>query len=188
MRKTTCCFLIACTLFAAISGCKKIKNAIQRLPLADTLRAACTAPFIGHGDSSDVYFPTAFTPNGDGLNDVYRPLMKYNGGQYFSSFSLKVYDTTANLVYESNDATMPWDGIDRTTHVQSTKYKFYVKITYTTASRNITDSGSTYLYLLSGTTCISRVPTDTAKYQFPSQFDFTTGYNSTWSSYEHYCD
>lgn len=55
---------------------------------------------------SYVYFPTGFTPNGDGANDKFRPkysadLLKYN---------VRVYNRWGELVYESNDINEGWDG------------------------------------------------------------------------------
>jgi len=187
MKKLSILVLIGLTLALA---CKKHtdKPATVVTPtLADTLRAACTSPFEGHGDSSQVYLPTAFTPNGDGLNDVYRPIGVGLTSSYFSSITLKIYDTSATLVYQSTGTAIPvWDGIDQNTHVKSTKYMFYVQIKYTTAG-HITDSGSTYLYLLSGTTCVNAVAADTSKYRFSDQFEQSYGYTPDWSSMETYC-
>lgn len=53
-----------------------------------------------------IYFPNAFTPNGDNKNDVFR------GGQNFSiaSYSLTVYDRWGQLVYKTNDLSKGWNG------------------------------------------------------------------------------
>lgn len=155
--------------------------------LADTLRATCISPFEGHGDSSHIYLPTAFTPNGDGLNDYYSLTGRGLTAGYFSSLNIKIFDTTGTIVYQSAGTTLPeWDGVDQNTHAQTSKYKFYVKVKYTT-SGNITDSGSTYLYHLSGNACVNAVWADTSRYRFPSQFDPSTGYNPAWSPNETYC-
>lgn len=175
--------------FSAQFACKKpVDKTGPVVPtLADTLRATCTSPFEGRGDSSKIYLPTAFSPNGDGVNDSYRLIGKDVGAGYFSSVSIKIYDTTGTVVYQSTGAALPqWDGTDQNTHGISTKYKFYVRIKYTTA-RNITDSGNTYLYLLSGHSCVTAVVADTSKYRFPTQFDLSTGYNASWGSFETYC-
>lgn len=52
------------------------------------------------------YVPTAFTPNRDGLNDVFKPLIF--GDLRF--YELMLYDRWGKLVFSSNDYTKGWDG------------------------------------------------------------------------------
>lgn len=54
-----------------------------------------------------VDFPSAFSPNGDGFNDKLRI-------NYFdlSSFILKIYDRNGHLIYETENPSFVWDGID----------------------------------------------------------------------------
>jgi gliding motility-associated-like protein len=53
-----------------------------------------------------VFVPTAFTPNGDGLNDVLRP---YLGGiEKFKRFS--IYNRAGNLVFSTTNKGEGWDG------------------------------------------------------------------------------
>ena len=191
MKKAFICLSLSILCFILGAGCKKSSNN-DPSPFALSLAKTCTKPFVGHGDSSNIYLPTAFTPNGDGINDVYRILGEscLSPG-YFLSFLLTVYDTTGALVYQSNHVSqIQWYGLDTATGKLSTKYKFYVKISYTTAG-NITDSGGTYVYLLSTDTlkhCINRMHADTAKYQLPDQFDPITGFNPAYPSFEQFCN
>ncbi len=49
---------------------------------------------------------TIFTPNNDGLNDVFLPIFEGNGSlDYF-----KIFDRWGNLVFESNDRNVGWNG------------------------------------------------------------------------------
>ncbi len=50
-------------------------------------------------------FPTAFTPNNDGLNDVF-----YVRGGPFSEFELRIFNEWGNEIFISTDATVGWDG------------------------------------------------------------------------------
>lgn len=50
--------------------------------------------------------PTAFTPNGDGLNDFFGPLNAVAA----ENFLFRVYNRWGVLVFESKDWTKPWDG------------------------------------------------------------------------------
>jgi gliding motility-associated-like protein len=51
------------------------------------------------------YLPNSFTPNGDGVNDVFLPL-PFN----ITSFTLKIYDRWGDLVFETDSFTNGWDG------------------------------------------------------------------------------
>lgn len=53
-----------------------------------------------------VFVPTAFSPNGDGKNDVFRVRLQDN----ISDYRLAVYGRWGQLVYESRDAGASWNG------------------------------------------------------------------------------
>ncbi|MCY7408860.1 MAG: gliding motility-associated C-terminal domain-containing protein [Chitinophagales bacterium] len=53
-----------------------------------------------------VHMPDAFTPNGDGLNDEFAPII----GCDFTAYILKVFNRWGQMVYFSNDPTIGWDG------------------------------------------------------------------------------
>ncbi len=44
-----------------------------------------------------VYFPNAFTPNGDGLNDYYEPL-----GKDVTAFEMTIYNSWGQLVFKTS--------------------------------------------------------------------------------------
>lgn len=54
----------------------------------------------------NIYVPPVFTPNGDGTNDVLKPILV--GISQFHYFS--VYNRWGNLIFTTEDATMGWDG------------------------------------------------------------------------------
>lgn len=55
--------------------------------------------------ASDLRIPNAFTPNGDGINDVWR--VAYRS---LLSFSCTIFDRYGNEIYSFNDPTGGWDG------------------------------------------------------------------------------
>jgi gliding motility-associated-like protein len=58
-------------------------------------------------EDNDIVPPTAFTPNGDGMNDVYRPLFVGVGGEV-SDFV--IYNRWGAQVFISSDPEIGWDG------------------------------------------------------------------------------
>ena len=57
-------------------------------------------------NQASFFVPTGFSPNGDGLNDVFRPVaVGYRSLDYF-----KVYDRWGEQVYSSDNLTAGWDG------------------------------------------------------------------------------
>ena len=54
----------------------------------------------------DIFIPNSFTPNGDGLNDVFNIKTTYE----FSDYKLIIYDRWGELLFESDDINKGWDG------------------------------------------------------------------------------
>ena len=53
-----------------------------------------------------IYVPSAFTPNNDGLNDIFRAKF----GEDVTQYKLQVYNRWGGLVFETNDIRKGWDG------------------------------------------------------------------------------
>jgi gliding motility-associated-like protein len=51
------------------------------------------------------YIPTAFTPDGDGINDVFTGI-----GIFIKEFEMTIFDRWGNLIYKTTDINKPWDG------------------------------------------------------------------------------
>ena len=54
---------------------------------------------------SKFYVPNAFSPNGDGLNDTFGVV-----GHGILVYKLQVFSRSGNLIFESNDTNLEWDG------------------------------------------------------------------------------
>lgn len=70
--------------------------------------------------ASDLRIPNAFTPNGDGINDIWR--VAYRS---LLSFSCTIFDRYGNEIYSFNDPTGGWDGKYKGKNVKPGVY-FYV--------------------------------------------------------------
>lgn len=67
--------------------------------------------------------PTAFTPNGDGLNDTYKPILIGIGEiTYFS-----IYNRWGELVYETADPTVGWDGTESSNEQEVGNYVVLIR-------------------------------------------------------------
>lgn len=75
--------------------------------------------------SSDVIFPTAFSPNGDNRNDVLFPL----GTKYIKSLSIEIWNRWGQIVYNSTDSTKGWDGTYKGQEAQTGVYAYLIKYT-----------------------------------------------------------
>jgi gliding motility-associated-like protein len=53
-----------------------------------------------------VYIPNAFTPNGDGRNDV----LRVYGTEQLTAFHLQIFNRYGQLVFETRDKNKGWDG------------------------------------------------------------------------------
>ncbi len=55
---------------------------------------------------TEIFIPTAFSPNGDGLNDTYGVI-----STAFKSANFQVFDRWGKLVFETNDLSQKWLGL-----------------------------------------------------------------------------
>lgn len=53
-----------------------------------------------------VYIPEAFTPNDDGINDLFQPVFTFIP----KDFELRVYNRWGNIIFETGDYTKAWNG------------------------------------------------------------------------------
>jgi gliding motility-associated-like protein len=57
--------------------------------------------------SDGIFIPTAFSPNGDGINDVFEVYFESSG---FELRSMQLYDRWGNEVYRCQGLPSKWDG------------------------------------------------------------------------------
>lgn len=54
-----------------------------------------------------IYVPNSFTPDGDNLNEEFIP---YISGEKEDTYNLKIFNRWGNIVFESSDKNVGWDG------------------------------------------------------------------------------
>ena len=92
---------------------------------------------------SDIWIPQAFTPNGDGMNDEWRPFFSYPPQDY----TLSLYDRTGAKVFETKNPDDAWNGQLRNGKPASEGvYTYYLK--FQTAMGRMVDKTGTFFLIL----------------------------------------
>lgn len=81
-----------------------------------------------------MYIPNAFTPNGDGLNDVFGVK-----GEGISDLHVLVFDRWGEVIFESTDPEKQWDGSFKGRPVQQGTYVYQV---YASGDKPLSRTGS----------------------------------------------
>ncbi len=101
----------------------------------DTYTVSLTVTnFLGCQDEGSVeimpspilYIPTSFTPNNDGLNDVWKV-----EGRAIKEFDIKIFNRWGVVIYSSNDPNDVWLGDHEGTgeyYVQNNTYSYIVRV------------------------------------------------------------
>jgi gliding motility-associated-like protein len=71
-----------------------------------------------------IYFPNAFSPNGDGLNEVFMA-----HGTNIKSFEMSIYDRWGLLVTKLDNINKGWDGTYKNGDAQQDTYVYKAKVT-----------------------------------------------------------
>jgi len=82
-------------------------------------------------DFCNLWLPSAFTPNGDGLNDVIRVLGSF---QLIKDFSLSIYNRWGQRVFYTDDINEGWDG--KFNGVKQDLGTFYYMLFYTLENKS----------------------------------------------------
>ncbi|MCB0516418.1 MAG: gliding motility-associated C-terminal domain-containing protein, partial [Bacteroidetes bacterium] len=87
----------------------------------------CIKPLIPPLEIHQVFIPTAFSPNGDGIDDLFRiagstmPIME---------LEVKIYNRWGQKVYESSDVNFAWDGVYNQLLGEVETYVYYMNVKY----------------------------------------------------------
>jgi gliding motility-associated-like protein len=93
----------------------KVNNSCGNKTDSLTVYAECNLP---------VYMPAAFSPNGDGLNDLLR--MPSQNKNHF--VSLTIYNRWGELVFRSRDSGKGWDGKQKGMNQPTGVYVYHLEM------------------------------------------------------------
>lgn len=88
----------------------------------------------------DIFIPTAFTPNGDGINDHF---VIHGGG--ISTFHISIFSRWGELVYSSDNITEYWDGTFKGQPVPDGVFYYVINLRLED-ERTHTERGSLHLH------------------------------------------
>jgi gliding motility-associated-like protein len=165
--------VVASSLFIIVFlvMCKK-KTTPTTPPKNNATCTTCSGtPLIHKPDAAGVFYyvPTAFTPNGDGLNDLFRVF--YDKLDTAKSI-VTIWDTTGVEVFNGK-ITKSWDGFDiKGARCPAGKYPVYVQLT--DVNGTVTNTCTCVTLLKYTGNCIV---TNGTAYFFPDQIELTTGFS-----------
>ncbi|MDP1623845.1 MAG: gliding motility-associated C-terminal domain-containing protein [Bacteroidales bacterium] len=85
----------------------------------DTLGCTASDSVLVKKCSGNIYVPNAFSPNGDGLNDVFRIFANPDD---IAEFSMQVFNRWGAIIYESTNLLQGWDGMKQGTYCPTDSY------------------------------------------------------------------
>jgi gliding motility-associated-like protein len=100
------------------------------LVVTDELGCSDTASYlIAYDPDFVLYIPNSFTPDGDGLNQLFLPV--FSGGIDQSSYQFTIYNRWGEIIFETRDPNKGWDGTfsPQDTPCQSGTYTYIVSVT-----------------------------------------------------------
>lgn len=107
------------------------------------MTTACKkSPSSGTNDHT-FYIPTAFSPNGDGKNDFWKPVTS----ETITEISIKIFDGNNQVVYATTSLNNTgWDGTDTRGNKASTaSYAYEIIVLFANETKKLTYTGSIQL-------------------------------------------
>jgi gliding motility-associated-like protein len=131
-------------------------------------------------NGSNVSFPSAFTPNGDGRNDVFRAIASNIED---GSFQLTIFDETGKQVFATGDRHLGWDGNLGNGSYASGRYE--AQFSFRTSS-GTSISSCTCFYALSYEQPAGCLRASPGSYAFEDQFE-SFGGQPVYATSEYLC-
>lgn len=90
--------------------------------------------------NSTYYIPSAFSPNNDGVNDLFRPVV-----HDVTDYELIIYNRWGDFMFETTDPKAGWDGIYKGDYVQNDIYYYLLKFNLKQTHEEIEESGRVHV-------------------------------------------
>jgi len=93
---------------------------------AENICGVMKESILVHGGVCDIFMPSAFSPNRDGVNDIFRVPYPFP----VSSFNLDVFNRWGQKVFETRDISKGWDGTFNGQDVTAAGYVWFINVKY----------------------------------------------------------
>lgn len=113
-----CTYTISVTGSEVLVGCYAMRVADSNRNITELTDSVCIDVY----DCLDYRLPNVFTPNGDGINDMFTPFLPYSG---VTKIEMEIYNRWGKRVFRTTDPDILWDGADETTHQPSSDGVYY---------------------------------------------------------------
>ncbi len=90
----------------SVAGCWSV-TAVDSEMYESTIDTICV------DNCPEYVLPNVFTPNGDGQNDLFTPLIPY---RYIKDIDISIYNRWGQVMFNTIDPKINWDGKDQNTH------------------------------------------------------------------------
>ncbi|HEX4886865.1 MAG TPA: gliding motility-associated C-terminal domain-containing protein, partial [Luteibaculaceae bacterium] len=93
-----------------------------------TTRFGCTdstAAIIRINGVTESFIPSAFTPNGDGVNDVFLPI---HLGEKPEAYEMSIFNRWGERLFYSTNPYEPWDGTYQGEIAKSDTYVYLIRV------------------------------------------------------------
>jgi gliding motility-associated-like protein len=113
-----CTYDIVATGSDVLVGCYAMRLADSNRNITPLTDSTCIDVF----ECLDYHFPNVFTPNGDGINDLFTPFLPYSG---VTKVEMEIYNRWGKRVFHTKEPDILWDGTDETTKYPSSDGVYY---------------------------------------------------------------
>ena len=113
-----CIYHISAMGSQVLVGCYAMCVSDSNYNLTELSDSVCMDVF----DCLDYRLPNVFTPNGDGVNDLFTPFMPYWG---VTKVEMDIYNRWGKHVFHTENPDILWDGTDETTQQPSSDGVYY---------------------------------------------------------------
>ncbi|MBC7864705.1 MAG: gliding motility-associated C-terminal domain-containing protein [Bacteroidia bacterium] len=99
---------------------------MQSKVISDVIVDSAMANALGYASDTvySLYIPNTFTPNGDGINDLFAP----DGTGDWKSYYFEIRDKYNKRIFNTVDRFKGWDGKAAYEVLQQGVYQYYVEI------------------------------------------------------------
>lgn len=91
--------------------------------------------------TENIAVPNVFTPDGDGINDLFRPVLSFTP----PSYHLTISDKAGRVVFESSDHNESWDGSKGGNPLPQGVYLWFLKVT-TPSGKPVSRTGNVTIF------------------------------------------